>query len=82
MPERNPSRVNWQGYQRDAAQFFETLDMRAEIEAKLVGARSRHDVDVAVTFTAYGVEHTWLVECKLRALESPQGGRPHVHWGR
>lgn len=57
--------MDWREYQRDAAGFFETLGMRAEVEAQVVGARAMHNVDVAVTFTAYGIDHTWLVECKL-----------------
>jgi hypothetical protein len=57
--------MDWRQYQRVAADFFADLGMRAEVEADVAGARASHRVDVAVRFTAYGLDHTWLVECKL-----------------
>ena len=39
----------------------------------MVGARGgEHEIDVLVTFTAYGVDHVWLVECKLWKTRVPQ----------
>jgi hypothetical protein len=59
------SAVDWREYQQTAAEFFADLGMDTEIEAELAGARGKHAADVAVRFTAYGIEHLWIVECKL-----------------
>ncbi len=65
MPSRAYDELDWRTYQRLAAEFFDKLEMDTEIEAKIDGARSTHAVDVAVRFTSYGIDHLWIVECKL-----------------
>ena len=65
--------MDWREYQRAAAGFFDSLDMQTEIEAAVVGARGgEHKIDVLVTFTAYGIDHVWLVECKLWKTRVPK----------
>jgi hypothetical protein len=56
--------VDWRDYQRAAAEFFMNLGMEAKVDEKLSGARGEHDVDVVIRFTAYGIAHLWIVECK------------------
>jgi hypothetical protein len=65
MPAPAYDELDWRSYQRRAAEFFDKLEMETEIEAKIDGARSTHAVDVAVRFTSYGIDHLWIVECKL-----------------
>ena len=57
--------MTWREYQKAAASFFADLGMSTEVDARLEGARAVHDLDVVVRFTAYGIEHLWIVECKL-----------------
>ncbi|MEK6327994.1 MAG: restriction endonuclease [Actinomycetota bacterium] len=57
--------VDWREYQEEAGSFFRSLGMDAVVEESIKGARSSHDVDVAVRFTAFGVQQLWVVECKL-----------------
>jgi hypothetical protein len=56
--------VTWRDYQKAAAAFFSDLGMSTELDARLEGARAVHDIDVVVRFSAYGIEHLWIVECK------------------
>jgi hypothetical protein len=57
--------MDWREYQREAARFFCDLGMTAEVERTIAGRLGTpHTIDVLVTFTAFGVEHTWVVECK------------------
>lgn len=54
----------WQEYQEDAAIYFRSLGLNAETDTTIPGARTKHDIDVLVTFEHVGVEIKWLVECK------------------
>lgn len=56
--------VDWKQYQQEAAEFFRSLGMRADVDVTLQGTRTSHDVDVAVKFNHVGFEVLWLVECK------------------
>jgi restriction system protein len=53
-------RAAWRDYQDQVAQFFRSSGMDAKVE----GARARHDVDVLVEFEKLGIRHRWVVECK------------------
>jgi hypothetical protein len=64
--------MDWREYQTAAAEFFAGLGMRAEVETKVTGSRVSHRVDVAVSFSAYGVDHQWLVECKFWKSRVPK----------
>lgn len=55
---------NWQRYQEEAATFFRGLGLNATVEAKVDGVRSRHSVDVYVQGSLYGIQFSWVVECK------------------
>ena len=54
----------WRQYQERTASLFRSLGYKADVEAKLNGARARHVIDVLVTLTIGGVEIRWIVECK------------------
>jgi Restriction endonuclease len=54
----------WRQYQERTARLFRSLGYKADVEAKLNGARARHVIDVLVTLTIGGVEVRWIVECK------------------
>ncbi|HWX23330.1 MAG TPA: restriction endonuclease [Candidatus Binatia bacterium] len=56
---------NWQDYQSEAASFFRNLGLGARVNHKVSGARATHTVDVWVTFSHFGIEVKWLVECKF-----------------
>lgn len=56
----------WREYQEKAAGFFRELGLGAQTDVRGVpGARASHDIDVLVRFNRFGVEQTWIVECKL-----------------
>jgi len=55
---------DWRSYQNEAASFFAELGLHAEVEASIGGARTHHVVDVLVRFERFGIDHTWIVECK------------------
>lgn len=55
---------DWRGYQKEAAAFFSSMGFEASIDAKVRGVRATHNIDVWVTFTRYGLNHRWVVECK------------------
>src|SRR5205085_10760441 len=57
--------AQWEQYQEEAASFFRSLGLKAEVNAKkLRGARAQHDVDVWVYGSIYGLEFRWVIECK------------------
>jgi hypothetical protein len=55
----------WREYQQSVAEFFQSLGLTAEVEATVQGARAAHRIDVFVTFQSFGIDHRWVVECKL-----------------
>ncbi len=57
--------TTWQEYQEEAAEFFRSLGLDAQVDASVEGSRTSHDVDVLVNFRHVGFEVTWLVECKF-----------------
>lgn len=56
--------MTWKDYQEEAAEFFRSLGLTAEADARVNGVRTVHDVDVLVTSTHAGFEVKWIVECK------------------
>lgn len=62
----------WHRYQREAARLFEQLGFATTLDAHLEGARAEHDVDVLVEFRRAGVDHSWVVECKLWKRRIPK----------
>ncbi len=63
---------NWREYQEEVAAFFRGQGCHAEVEKKIQGVRSKHEIDVYVTFLRSGIECTWIVECKLWKSRVPK----------
>ncbi len=61
------SPTGWRKYQRQVADVFRSIGFAAVEDATVGGVRGLHDVDVLVTFEAFGRMHTWVVECKDRS---------------
>ncbi len=55
---------NWKDYQEETAEFFRSLGLEAATDVTLVGARTKHDIDVLVKIEVAGLTVTWVVECK------------------
>lgn len=56
--------MTWRQFQEETAEFFRSLGCSAQIEAKIIGARAEHKIDVWVRFTKFGLETKWVIECK------------------
>lgn len=56
--------MNWKRYQEETAKFFRDLGCDAEVEAKVIGVRAEHKIDVWVRFKRFGLETKWVIECK------------------
>ena len=56
--------MNWRRYQEETAEFFRSLGCEADVEAKVLGARAEHRIDVWVRFNKFGIETKWVIECK------------------
>lgn len=56
--------MDWKQYQNETAEFFRSLGCDAEVEAKVVGIRAEHKIDVWVRFKKFGLETRWVIECK------------------
>ena len=54
----------WKRYQEETAKFYRDLGCDADVEAKVIGARAEHKVDVWVRFKRFGLETKWVIECK------------------
>lgn len=62
----------WKQYQEEAATFFRSLGLRAEVEKTVKGARGEHVIDVQVQGNLYGVDFVWIVECKAWRSNIPK----------
>lgn len=56
--------VDWKDYQGEAAEFFRSLGISAEVDVTLHGVRTTHNIDVVVRSKHVGFGILWLVECK------------------
>jgi hypothetical protein len=56
--------MTWQKLQEETAEFFRSLRCETQIEAKVIGARAEHKIDVWVRFRKFGLETEWVIECK------------------
>ena len=56
--------MTWRQFQEETAEFFRSLGCDAQVEAKIIGARAEHKIDVWVCFTKFGLETKWVIECK------------------
>ena len=64
--------MKWHDYQEDIAEFFRELGCDVEVDAQVQGARASHKVDVWVIFHRFGLEHKWVIECKLYKRPIPK----------
>jgi len=64
--------MRWRDYQENVAEFFRHLGCEAKVDARVQGARARHNIDVWVTFSSLGFEHKWVIECKLYNRSIPK----------
>ena len=55
----------WRQYQKKVADFFSALECEVAIEKKVAGVRGAHVIDVVATRTIFGIDVTWVVECKF-----------------
>jgi hypothetical protein len=51
-------------YEWEAAAFFRSLGLTAEIEKRVEGARGAHSIDVWVTGKMQSFDVRWVIECK------------------
>ena len=64
--------MNWNDYQEQVAAFFRSIGATAETNASVVGVRGTHMVDVLARLKHFGVDVTWIVECKLWKTSVPK----------
>jgi hypothetical protein len=62
---RRAGKPKWRRYQEETAGLFRELGCSVETDVSEQGARSKHDLDVSVRFTRFGLKQHWIVECKL-----------------
>jgi hypothetical protein len=55
---------SWNEYQEEAAAFFRSLGLDAQLDVTVRGVRTSHDIDVLVKSHHIGFNVTWIVECK------------------
>ncbi|MET3501341.1 hypothetical protein ABIC45_002953 [Mucilaginibacter rubeus] len=64
--------MNWNDYQENVAAFFRSIGATAETNASVNGVRGTHMVDVLIHLKHFGVDVTWIVECKLWKTSVPK----------
>jgi hypothetical protein len=62
----------WKEYQEEAAAFFRSLGVNAEVEARIKGVRGLHNIDVYVEGAYHKIEFKWIVECKAWKSNVPK----------
>jgi hypothetical protein len=70
--ERAKEGSKWRRYQDEAAAYFGSVGLKAEIDAKIEGARGIHNIDVLVSGKIYGLPARWIVECKDWSTNIPK----------
>ncbi|MGS2738763.1 restriction endonuclease [Sinomicrobium sp. M5D2P17] len=56
--------MNWYEYQELVADIFRGIGAKVNTNYKAVGARGEHAIDVWVKMEKFGIEMTWICECK------------------
>jgi hypothetical protein len=69
---RRDREPDWRKYQTDAATYFRAIGLKAEVDAKIQGARGTHRIDVFVTGKMYGFAIRWIIECKNWSTSIPK----------
>ncbi len=64
--------MDWKNYEDETAQFFRSLGCDVEVEATIKGARAEHKIDIWASFTRFGIETKWVVECKFWQTSVPK----------
>ena len=64
--------MTWQEYQQQAAKFFRSLGLVAQVETVIEGVRGTHEIDVYVTGKFHGIDFKWAVECKAWRSNVPK----------
>lgn len=64
--------MTWQEYQQQAARFFRSLGLKAQVEAKIEGVRGIHEIDVFVTGNFHGIDFKWAIKCKAWQSNVPK----------
>ncbi len=64
--------MDWNTYQEDVATFFKSIGATAETNATVKGVRGTHQADVLVTLKQFGINVTWIIECKLWKTSVPK----------
>lgn len=64
--------MQWSEYQIEAAEFFSSLGLKAEVECRVEGARGVHVVDVYASGSYGGIAFNWAVECKAWKTNIPK----------
>jgi restriction system protein len=59
------SGTGWRQYQTDVADHFRKLGFTVAVECRVDGIRGRHTVDVLAKMEIFGIQVTWIAECKL-----------------
>lgn len=68
----------WKEYQEATAAYYRELGLSAQTDFRVVGARGKHAVDVAVRGHRAGVDFFWIVECQVVGSASNQSSGTHV----
>ena len=56
--------AGWRAYQQEVADFFSSLGFEANVDVRAEGVRATHLVDALVRFESFGLQHSWIIECK------------------
>lgn len=64
--------MDWKEYQEEVALFFKSIGATAVTNAAVNGVRGTHMADVLVSLKHFGVDVTWVVECKLWKTSVPK----------
>lgn len=64
--------MNWGEYQEEVSSFFKSIGAVTKIDALVRGVRGNHKVDVLVKLKHFGIDVTWIIECKLWKTPVPK----------
>src|SRR5918994_2019193 len=56
--------TTWRDYQDQVANLFRRQDCSVRVEAQIKGARAKHEIDVWVQSSTFGITQNWVIECK------------------
>lgn len=56
--------MNWKEYQNEVAEIFNSIGAETKVEHTVEGVRGKHKIDVWAKLQKFGIEMTWICECK------------------